>query len=360
MERSIQPAEWAPHDAVWLAWPTHSDLWGDNLTAAQHSFTLFARAIANVPIEPGGSPDSLASTDDGAKTHTHGERLEVLVTDARSESDARRALEGTNANFHRVSFGDIWLRDTAPIFVHDPDGSVSAHCFGFNGWGEKYVLDDDDAVAWRIARAANLRGKIFPFILEGGSVETDGDGTLLTSRQCLLNPNRNPSLSPTELERSLCDSLGAEKVLWVTDGLLNDHTDGHIDTIARFVSPGVIAVMAPSGHDDPNKEIFDKLSRELSHQTDARGRTIELVTVPSPGRVLDSDNRLMPASHLNFYIGNTTVIVPTYGTPTGDSAVSAIAALFRDRHTVGIDARAILSGGGAFHCISQQQPAARR
>ncbi len=343
MERPTQPAEWAPHDAVWLAWPTHRELWGDALDEAQRSFTDFARAIADV---------------DPASTR-RGERLEVLVPDQEAEDDARAALDGTGATLRRVPFGDIWLRDTAPIFVHAPDGSVAAHCFGFNGWGEKYVLDDDDAVSWRVARAASLPGRIFPFVLEGGSVEVDGEGTLLTSRQCLLNPNRNPSMSQADVERALRESLGVEKVLWVTDGLVNDHTDGHIDTIARYVAPGVVAVMTP-GPDDPNADVLRALIEELKGLTDARGRRVELVTVPSPGRVLDEGGRVMPASHLNFYVGNTTVVVPTYGTDTADEAVRAVGALFPTRRAVGVDARAILGGGGAFHCISQQQPSPRR
>jgi len=325
-----QPAEWSRHDAVWLAWPNAADLWGDALAVAQEEFAgLCTRAIA-------------------------GERIEVLVPDAREEEGARRRL-GDKVRYHRIPFGDIWMRDIAPIFAHDEAGRVVAHCFRFNGWGGKYVLEHDDQVALRVAEAADVPRVSHDFVLEGGAVETDGEGTLLTSRQCLLNPNRNPELSQDRVERALCDALGARKVLWVTEGLLEDHTDGHIDTIVRFVAPATVACMEPVG-DDPNEKQLERILEELSDATDAAGRRLTVVRVPSPGRVTDGRGKLLPASYLNFYVANDSVAVPIYGSEQDEAAVRAVAALFPTRRTVGVRARAILEGGGALHCITQQQP----
>jgi agmatine deiminase len=197
-----------------------------------------------------------------------------------------------------------------------------------------------------------------PFVLEGGAVDVDGEGTVLTTRQCLLHPNRNPSMDARAIERAVMGALGAERVLWLGDGLLNDHTDGHVDTVVRFVAPGRVVAMEPRGVTDPNRDVLRALLRELGEMVDARGRRLEIVTVPSPGAVVDADGRVMPASYVNFYVANAAVIVPTYGTPFDDEAVQRIGELFPGRRTFGVDARAILSGGGAFHCITQQQPAA--
>jgi agmatine deiminase len=332
-----QPAEWAPHDAVWLAWPSHEELWKLALPDARRAFTALARAIAR----------------DG------GERLEVLAPDAVEETVARTALHGLDARFHQIPFGDIWVRDTAPVFMHDASGAVVAARFAFNGWGGKYVLRHDDTVADAVAKASGFRTVRHNFVLEGGSIEVDGEGTVLSSRQCLLNPNRNPDLDEAAITRAVLDAFGGERMVWVTDGLINDHTDGHIDTIARFVAPGVVALMEPSGGDDPNREILERLRAELTGQRDAHGRPLELVFVPSPGRVETDDGHVMPASHLNFYIGNRAVVVPTYQTAWDDAAVRAVERLFPGRRVEGVDALAILEGGGAFHCISQQQPSRR-
>jgi agmatine deiminase len=195
-------------------------------------------------------------------------------------------------------------------------------------------------------------------VLEGGSVEVDGEGTLLTTRQCLLHPNRNPSLTQAAAEGWLEEALGVQKVLWLAEGLMNDHTDGHVDTLARFVAPGVVVCMEAS-LDDPNAPVLEAIGRDLDRMTDAQGRKLTVVRVPSPGRILGRDGAIMPASYVNFYIGNRAVVVPTYLSPHDDDAVEAIARLFPTRLTVGIDARSILSGGGAFHCITQQQPRAK-
>lgn len=335
-----QPAEWQPHAACWLAWPSDERLWQDNLPKAQAEFVALCEAIA---LDPAGA-----------------ERLEILVGDEKSESEARTALAGLGARFHQIPFGDIWLRDTAPIFLTEPSGSLATVRFAFNGWGEKYVLAHDDQVAEVIAAQTGFKAFAYPWVLEGGSVEVDGEGTCLTTRQCLLNPNRNPGLEAAEIEAGVCEALGVRKLLWLDRGLLNDHTDGHIDTIARFTAPGVVVCMEALDEDDPNRTVLAEIARDLTGFTDAQGRPLTVVRIPSPGLILDEDGEVMPASYVNFYIANRTVAVPTYGSPHDLKAVEAIAALFPGRRTVGIPARAILSGGGSFHCITQQQPTGER
>jgi agmatine deiminase len=336
------PAEWETHECVWLAWPFAEDLWGDDLAPTQASFVRLCEVIAQSP-----SRDSA-------------EKLKILVPDQAGEKDARRALGQTPAHFYRVPFGDIWMRDTAPLFLRSMTGGVVAGCFGFNGWGQKYILPGDDQVASKIAKLAGLPAIAFDWILEGGAVELDGEGTCLTTEQCLLNQNRNPGLDRRQVEEKLAQSLGVQKVLWLPKGLMNDHTDGHIDTLARFVGPGRVVCMRPVDRDDPNGETLEAVARRLATLQDAAGRGLEVVTVPSPGRVLDKEGKAMPASYVNFYIANHAVAVPLYGSPHDRAAVDAIAKLFPTRSTVGIPAKSLLSGGGAFHCITQQQPTALR
>ncbi len=333
-----QPAEWDRHDGVWVAWPLHEDLWQEFLPAVQAEFVAMCRAIQD-------GPDA--------------ETLHVLVGEPSRESDARYALSGLRATFHPIGFGDIWLRDTAPIFVRDDRGSLIAARFIFNGWGNKYELPFDAQVSENIAHASKLPSVAYPFVLEGGAVDVDGQGTLLTTESCLLNPNRGtPVPSKTAIEQRLRESLGAEKTIWIRDGLLNDHTDGHVDTIARFVSPGHVVCMQPSGSDDPNRDVLLAIAETLRSATDVRGEQLTVHTIPSPGLVHCSEGEVMPASYVNFYIANHSVVVPTYGSHFDDDAVAAIQALFPTRRVIGASAKMILEGGGAFHCITQQQPGA--
>jgi agmatine deiminase len=328
------PAEWAPHAATWVAWPSHPDLWQAHLAPARAAFARMVSAIAE---------DEIA---------------EVLVPDDAQEALARDALPEHNVRFRRMPFGDIWLRDTAPLFLSGSGGAGATVRFEFNGWGGKYVLDHDDGVAERIAAIVGQDAFRIAFVLEGGAVDVDGEGTALTTRQCMLNPNRNGMLEETDVDSVLRGALGVEKVLWLDAGLLNDHTDGHVDTVVRFVRPGVVVAMEARGSDDPNRDTLRALMRELSTLRDARGQGVDVVAIPSPGRVLDADGRIMPASYANFYVANACVIVPTYGTAWDDEAVERIGALFPGRRALGVDARAILTGGGALHCITQQQPRA--
>jgi agmatine deiminase len=284
-----------------------------------------------------------------------GERLEVLVPDEGREMVARQRMKGIPARFHRIPFGDIWLRDTAPLFVAGNEG-LAAVSFAFNGWGGKYLLDGDESVSARLALAARVRSFSFPWVLEGGSVEGDGAGTCLTTRQCLLHPSRNPGMPQAEIEQGLRDALGAETVLWLNEGLRGDHTDGHVDTIARFVAEGIVVSMQPADPDDPNAKALSDIARDLRLFRDSRGRKLDVVTVPSPGLVLSESGEILPASYVNFYIGNRAVVVPVYGMRHDDDALRVLEPLFPGRRVIGIAAKELLSGGGAWHCVTQQEP----
>jgi agmatine deiminase len=285
------------------------------------------------------------------------ETLSILVLGEAAEREVRARLEGLRFSVYRIPYGDIWLRDTAPIFLAGV-GGPSAVRFRFNGWGEKYLLEHDPAVAQGVAQAARRALAEAPLVAEGGALEVDGAGTCLTSRSCLLNPNRNPGVSAAEVERILGASLGIRKTIWIAEGLRGDHTDGHIDTLARFAGPARVLCAEARSSGDPNRRVLKAIGDELARAIDAEGRSLEVVTVPSPGIVTDLTGRLLPASYMNFYVANGVVVVPIYGSPYDTEAVDVIASCFPERKVVGLQARHILSGGGAFHCITQQQPAA--
>lgn len=325
------PAEWTKHRAMWVGFPSHADLWQDNLADAQAEVAALVRALAM----------------------TGGETVRLLVHGDEAMA-AARGLLGDVPDVEIVAgrFGDIWLRDTGPIVV-----GGRAIVFRFNGWGGKYVLPDDDTVGRQIADHAGLAIQQHHFVLEGGALDHDGEGTILTTRQCLLNPNRNPGWSEGDAEAALSASLGAVRVLWLGDGLENDHTDGHIDNLARFVGPGVVACPIAFGDDDPNAAVYDEAARMLAAMTDAAGRPIRVVRIPSPGRIEDEDGEVVPASHMNFLIANQAVVVPTYAEASGRAAVGALRDIFPGREVVALPSSAILTGGGSFHCISQQEPA---
>ncbi|WP_091736740.1 agmatine deiminase family protein [Phenylobacterium immobile] len=332
----IVPAEWAPHKAMWLGFPSHGELWQDNLEPAQAEVAALARALAG----PGG------------------EQVRLMTGSVEGEAAARRLLsEVANIQIMPGRFGDIWLRDTGPIFALHGD-QPAAMGFTFNGWGGKYELEHDDEVASQIADAAGVLLRRHDFILEGGAVDHDGEGTVLTTGQCVLNRNRNAGWTPQDAETALAESLGAKKVLWLGEGLMNDHTDGHVDNLARFVAPGLVAAPIGWGKGDPNVEVYDDAARRLSEMTDAAGRALKVMRIPSPGWVEGDDRRAAPASHMNFLIANRAVVCPLYtDKAAGNFALKALEALFPDRQVIGLSSNAILSGGGSFHCITQQEPA---
>jgi agmatine deiminase len=329
------PAEWSPHRAMWVGFPSHDDLWQDDLAQAQAEAADLARALAG----PGA------------------ERVRLLVCGDAAESAARALLDGVaGVEIVRGLFGDVWLRDTGPIYLKDGE-RVVASAFRFNGWGGKYVMEYDDTVAEQLAAASGVAKVDHDFILEGGAIDGDGFGTILTTRQCVLNANRNPGWTEAKAEAALAAGVGAAKVLWLGDGLLNDHTDGHVDNLARFVAPGVAACPVGTGSDDPNAAVYDQTAAALSGFKDARGAALQVVRLPSPGRTTDADGRVVPASHMNFIIGNEAVIAPTYGHVGREEMLDALRSLFPERQVIGLPSNALLSGGGSFHCITQQEPA---
>jgi len=327
------PAEWAPHRAMWVGFPSHPDVWREDFAQAQAEVAGLARALAG----PGG------------------ERVRLMVVGDEAEAAAKALLGDTTVEIVRGQFGDIWLRDTGPIFVETADGPVAAG-FLFNGWGGKYEMEGDDTVAEQIAAASGAPLTRNDFVLEGGSLDHDGMGCVLTTRQCLLNANRNGDFDEAKASAALAASLGVKKVLWLGDGLLNDHTDGHIDNLARFVAPGVVACPMAFGIDDPNADVYAETARTLGAMTDGRGSPLQVVRIPSPGLIRDADGEIIPASHMNFLIANEAVIVPIYAEESGAFAVEVISGLFPEREVIGLPSTAILTGGGSFHCISQQEP----
>jgi agmatine deiminase len=321
-----QPPEWAQHSAVWIGFPSAADLWLDDLDGAQAEVAAFARAVYH-----------------GGK----GERVDLVCANVEA-AEAARSLAGDYARIIEAPFFDIWLRDTGPIMVSNT-GMATALDYRGNGWGDKYPSPLDDALARVLCDEARLPRSPRDWVLEGGAIDVDGTGLLVTTEQCLLNPNRNPGLSRQEIEQRLCDDLGLKQILWLGDGLIGDHTDGHVDNLARFVAPAVLALPESFGVDDPNAHVFaDAIAR-------ARDWPVQIVTIPSAGRY-EADGEIIPASHMNFYIGNEVVVVPTYGGPSDAPAIAAIAKLFSGRETIGLPANHILTGGGSFHCISQQLP----
>jgi len=333
-ERTISvPAEWAPQKAIWTAWPADPDQWNGDLASPRRDVAALVRALGR------------------------SNRVRLLVAGIEAEASARAETGGV-AEIVPARYGDIWLRDTGPIFARTEDGAVALR-FRTNGWGGKFDLPDDATVGDDIARLAGAPIRKFDFVLEGGAVEQDGEGTILTTRQTLLNENRN-GWTETQAEAALRDAFGAKKVIWLDRGLVNDHTDGHIDAIARFVGPGRVVCQSPAGADDPNAENLDEIARTLEAATDALGRKLEVIRIPSPGLVIDDTGELAPASHVNFVIANGVVVVPVYGTASAERAVEALQAVFSDRKVIGLPSKSLLgsgiAGGGSFHCITQQEP----
>jgi agmatine deiminase len=317
-------AEWAPHEAVWIGFPSAADLWETDLAPAQSEAAAFAKAVHA----------------DGK-----GEEVWLVAADEPAAAAARRL-----APFARVivePFGDIWLRDTAAIILGSGTDRRGVD-FQFNGWGGKYDLPGDDPIGERLAAEAGVPCLRSDWILEGGAIDGDGSGTFLTTGQCLLNPNRNPGLGKQDIEARLRRDLGAARIVWLGDGLINDHTDGHIDNLARFVGPNRVAVPEATA-DDQNAAAYADAAEAL---LDA---DLEVVAIPSPGQV-ERDGEIIPASYMNFYIGNAAVVVPLYGASNDAAAVEAIQAQFPGRVAIGLRADHILTGGGSFHCISQQLP----
>lgn len=321
------PAEFARQEWVWIGFPHDASLWEEDLVPAQLQMAAYANAVAET-----------------------GQQVRLVVRDETAENAARR-LVSASVLMERHPYGDIWIRDSGPLIVTGPAGLRRAQRFGFNGWGGKYLLPGDQETGASLAAAAGMESPQADWVLEGGAIDTDGTGLAVTTEQCLLHPNRNPHLSREDIEARLERDLGLNPILWLGDGLAGDHTDGHVDNLARFVAPGVLALPMASGTDDPNAAVYaDAKAR-------ARAFGLDVREIPSPGLVGGAEDA-EPASYMNFVICNDLVVVPTYGSVHDDDAVAAIGALFPARAAIGLRADAVLTGGGSFHCASQHVPTA--
>jgi agmatine deiminase len=273
-------------------------------------------------------------------------------------AEARRMLAGIgNVTLHDIPTNDVWARDHGPMFLSGAGLEPALVDWEYNAWGGKYPpYDLDNAVPKQVAALTGRRTFTAGIVMEGGALDNDGQGTILTTESCLLNPNRNPTLAQAEIEAYLRDYACAQKVLWLAGGMAGDDTDGHIDELARFVAPGVVVVALENDPADENYGPLQDNYRRLSSMRDARGRSLEVVPIAMPGAKFFDDQRL-PACYLNFYIANGVVIVPTFSDPADEAALSTLARLFPGRQIRGIEATDLVWGLGAFHCITQQQPA---
>jgi agmatine deiminase len=348
------PGEFEPHAGCWMAWPERPDNWRWGAKPAQLAFAAVAEAIA--ASEP----------------------VTMAVSDAQFEHC--RSVLPPAVRVVEVSTDDAWMRDMGPTFVVDGRGGRRGVDWRFNAWGGLdgglyFPWDRDDRVAAKVLEIEGADRYAAPLVLEGGSIHVDGEGTVLVTEECLLNRNRNPELSRERIEEHLRDYLGAQEVLWLGRGVFNDETDGHVDNIACFARPGVVLLTWTEDDSDPQAEISRDARRRLEAATDARGRALEVVTLPSPGPVtiaedeaagVDAVQGTLPrrpgdrlaASYVNFYLGNSRIVMPLLDERFDEEAAEVLRGVFPDREVVGMPAREILLGGGNIHCITQQVPAA--
>jgi agmatine deiminase len=331
------PPEWAPHVATWLSWPHNRQTWPEGLDQAE------------------------AALAEGVVALAEAERVHVNVSDL---EQARRLgelfsgrLPADKLVLEPIATNDAWCRDHGAIIVNGHDGGQAALDFRFNAWGGKYgPYDLDDAVPPRMAQSLGLPCISVDMVLEGGSIDVNGAGCLLTTEQCLLNPNRNPALTRADIEAALERYLGAQQVIWLGEGIAGDDTDGHVDDIARFIAEDtVVTAMEPDASDvnyAPLRDNRERLQAARLHD----GRPLQVVELPMPQPVYRGGQRL-PASYTNFYIGNRVVLAPVFGCPQDGAALEILAHCFPGRRVVAIDCRALVVGLGTFHCLTQQIPA---
>ena len=332
------PAEWSPHAGTWISWPHNPETWPGTLEAARAVMTEAVVALA--PAEP----------------------VYINVNDEVARADVLRRLHGRvpagQVSLEPIPTDDAWIRDYGAIIVRDAQvpGGFAACDFAYNAWGGKYPpWDRDRAVARRMAERLGLPCLASDLILEGGSVEVNGEGLGLVTEQCLLNPNRNPERTRAEIEAILADFLGIEETVWLGDGVVGDDTDGHIDNLARFFGPrSVVTIVEPDRADPNHASLADNLAR-LNAFRDTEGRALEVVELPVPAPVMHDGARL-PASYANFYIANGIVLMPAYGGPRDEAARAVLASCFPERRIVPIDCRPLVVGLGALHCLTQQIP----
>lgn len=335
------PAEWEPHEATWLSWPHKEASWPDKFEPVPAVFAELTKLL------------------------TESELVRINVADEDFAERVRVELRKAEVNLNRVSFhfnptNDAWCRDHGPIYVMrtvNGKRERAINDWGYNAWGNKYPpYDLDDVVPTRIAH--EFRETLFTpgIVMEGGSLDVNGNGTLLTTESCLLNPNRNPQLTKEQIEQYLRDYLGVTHILWLGDGIVGDDTDGHIDDLTRFTAADTIVTAVEDDPSDENYEPLRENYERLQTMKDQDGNPFQIVTLPMPGAIYQDDQRL-PASYANFYIANNAVLVPTYRHPNDARAIKTLQALFPTRNVIGLDCTDLVWGLGAIHCVTQQQPA---
>jgi agmatine deiminase len=335
------PAEWEPHVATWLSWPRRE---GISFPDSFDRVLPTLRAMVEALIES--------------------EKVCINVCNGAHEAEARQVLRGLSMEritFHRIPTNEPWCRDHGPIFLtRKKEPRLAIVDWDYNAWGNKYPpFDLDEIVPTRVAEALGLPVFYPHMILEGGAIEVNGAGALLTTESCLLNKNRNPNSSREQIEQRLRDFLGVREILWLGDGIAGDDTDGHIDDLARFVSERKVVTVIEEDRDDKNFEpLQENLARlrEMKIGASRTGRKIDIVTLPMPRKIVREDLRL-PASYANFYVANRCVLVPTFADPADEAALSILQRCFPTRRVIGIDCRELIWGLGTFHCLTQQQPA---
>lgn len=333
------PAEWYKHKATWLSWPHKEASWPGKLESIYPQYAQFIKLISE------------------------GEEVRINVANAAMENSARGYIEKTGANmskifFHHFPTNDAWCRDHGPAFLINPNADIKKVIvdWGYNAWGGKYPpFDLDDVIPTKIAEMYNIPVHHPGIVMEGGSVEFNGRGTLLTSTSCLLNPNRNPSKSREQIEEYLEEYYGVENILWLGEGIVGDDTDGHIDDITRFVNEDTVVTVVEENKSDDNYYILKDNLKELHKMRLENGKQLNIVELPMPSAVIYDDQRL-PASYANFYISNNHVIVPTFNDKNDAVALETLQQLFTDRKVTGLDSTDIIWGLGSFHCLSQQEP----
>jgi agmatine deiminase len=333
------PAEWEPHAGTWLSWPHKVDTWPGKLASIPPIWVEMVRALST------------------------GEQVHILVNPSAPATEIVALLnqadvEMSRVTLHEIPTDDAWARDHGPIFVtrQGDEANLAVVNWRFNSWGEKYPpWDLDDRVPEQIAERLALPLFSPGIVLEGGSIDVNGRGTLLTTESCLLNPNRNPHLGREEIEALLCDYLGVRHVLWLKEGVEGDDTDGHIDDLTRFVNETTVVTVVEEDPSDDNFEPLRANHRRLLEMKDQDGRPLNVLTLPMPAPLYCEDTRL-PASYANFYIGNRVVLMPVFDDPNDAPAKRVLASVFPGRHIVGINAVDLVWGLGAFHCVTQQQP----
>ncbi|MER7949274.1 agmatine deiminase family protein [Streptomyces sp. NPDC096079] len=326
------PAEWSAHEGCLMAWPVREDLWSSVLDDVKEEYANVARAIA--AFEP-----------------------VTMVAPPGHGDDARKRC-GDGITVVELTQDDSWFRDSAPLFVLDGDGNRAGVDFRFNAWGRKHSpYDSDDRVSALLLEHLGVERIASDMILEGGAITVDGEGTLITTEQCLLHPNRNPGMNRDEIEAELKSQLGVDKVVWLPyGGLLDTETDGHVDGVCAFAAPGKVVVSLPDDPAHPDHARMRANRAVLEASTDAHGRPFEIVDVPQTA-FTEIAGVEVEVSYLNYYVANGGVVVPVAGVPQDDEALAVIAAAYPGREVVGVRAPAIAYGGGGVHCITQQVPA---